>query len=418
VSDVEIVHPVPIEEVPGLLTTLSTTFLDDPESANFPRYLTAWQREWHLVRPWGARAHGRWVASLITEDHRLRIPDGLVGTREITVDGLTGVTVNATHRRRGLLTQMLSESLDQAKELGHPLSILIAAEWPIYGRFGYAPGTRSARYTYLPRNRGGAVTPTGRGDVRQMDRKDLVDVAADVFERSRTRAGQIDRDGDWWKRRLGADGYEVPDHGGKAPTYYLRYGPDGPDGLLWWAATKDFDLTGDLGSVAVGDLIAATDDAYQDLWAYLSGIDVVGEITLTHRPIDEPVRWLLGDGRALRQTYAGDDLWLRLLDVPAALAARGYAHADRLVLEVRDDDIGRYAAGRFALDTGQRTCTPTTAPADVELTQRALASIYLGGYSLREQLIGGGVREHTTGALARLDAAFATTLAPWNQTMF
>jgi predicted acetyltransferase len=261
------------------------------------------------------------------------------------------------------------------------------------------------------------VAPTGRGEVRQVHRTEIADVAADIFERSRTRAGQIDRDGDWWKRRLGTDGYQVVNHG-KAPNYVVRYGPDGPDGLLWWSATRDFDLNGDLGAISVGDLIAASDDAYQDLWAYLSGIDVVGEVKLAFRPEDEAARWLMGDGRALRETYRGDHLWVRLLDVPAALSARGYARADRVVLEVVDDDIGRYGHGRFALDSQDGTCTPTTDPADVELSQRALASIYLGGYSLREQLIAGGVTELTPGAIERVDAMFATTQAPWTQTMF
>lgn len=417
VSDVDVVHPVPVEEARGLLTTLSTTFLDDPESSHFEKYVYAWTREWHLIRMWGARAHERWVATLATENHRLRIPGGAEGTREITVDGLTAVTVNATHRRRGLLRQMLGASLDEAKELGLPLSILIAAEWPIYGRFGYAPATQLAEYTYFPRIRGAAIAPTGRGDVRQVNRHDIADIAADVFERSRTAAGQIDRDGDWWKRRLGTDGYQ-PVVRDKSPNYFLRYGPDGPDGLLWWTSTKDFDLNGDPGAIAVGDLIAASDDAYQDLWAYLSGIDVVGEITLGFRPVDEPARWLMTDGRALRQTYAGDHLWVRLLDVPAALAARGYAREDRIVVEVVDDDIGRYGAGRFALDSGMGTCAPTSESADVELSQRALSSIYLGGHSLRAQLIAGQVTENTPGAVSRLDAMFATLRPPWNQTMF
>ena len=417
VSDVEIVHPVQVEDARGLLTTLSTTFLDDPESDHFEKYVQAWTREWHLVRNWGARAHGRWVATLVGEDHRLRIPDGAEGTREITVDGLTAVTVNATHRRRGLLTQMLSASLDEAKDLGLPLSILIAAEWPIYGRFGYAPATQMAEYTYFPRNRGATIAPTGRGEVRQVNRTDIADIAADVFERSRTSVGQIDRDGDWWKRRMGVDGY-LPVVRDKAPNYFLRYGPDGPDGLLWWHSTRDFDLNGDLGAITVGDLIAANDDAYRDLWAYLSGIDVVSEITFTFRPSDEPARWLMTDGRALRQTYVGDHLWVRLIDVPAALSARGYARDDRIVLEVVDDDIGRYGAGRFVLDSGIGTCKPTTESADVELSQRALSSIYLGGNSLRAQLIAGQVTEHTTGAIARVDAMFATTRPPWNQTMF
>jgi predicted acetyltransferase len=130
------------------------------------------------------------------------------------------------------------------------------------------------------------------------------------------------------------------------------------------------------------------------------------------------VRWLLGDGRALRQNYTGDHTWVRLLDVPGALVARGYARADRIVLDVVDDDMGRYGHGRFVLDSGTGECTPTTQSADVELTQRALASLYLGGFSLRGQRVAGNAAELTPGAIARVDAMFATSLPPWNATGF
>src|SRR6202035_2687098 len=112
---------------------------------------------------------------------------------------------------------------------------------------------------------------------------------------------------------------------GKNPNVYLHESDDGPDGMLWWAPERDFDLKGELGTVVVSDLIASSDVAYRNLWAYLGGIDAVDEIKLARRPVDEPIRWLLADGRALRQTYAGDDVWIRLLDVCASLAARSYS---------------------------------------------------------------------------------------------
>lgn len=173
-------------------------------------------------------------------------------------------------------------------------------------------------------------------------------------------------------------------------------------------------------AIEVGELTAASDAAYRNLWAYLSGIDLIGEISLHGRPVDEPVRWLLADGRALRQTYAGDHTWLRLLDVPAALAARGYATPGRLVLDVVDDDLGGYAAGRYLLDADLdgASCAASTASADLALSQRALAASYLGGHTLRQQQIAGLIEELSPGALARADAMFATPTVPWNPTGF
>jgi predicted acetyltransferase len=255
--------------------------------------------------------------------------------------------------------------------------------------------------------------------VRQVELAEAGRSGAEVYRAAAsTRAGWVDRPAWWWAVRHGLDGYDrVPD--GKTPAYLVREGADGPDGFLAWRPVHDFDLAGNLATIEVSDLVAANEDAYRGLWAYLSGIDAVGEVTLADRPVDEPARWLLPDGRALRRTYSGDHVWLRLLDVPAALAARCYAVPGRLVLEVAGDPAG-YANGRVALDGGPdgARCTPTDASPDLRLSHRALAGAYLGGYRLAEIAIGGGVDQLRPGAMATADAMFATGPAPWNPTGF
>lgn len=417
-TDIEVVNPVSSDDVRPWFASMATTFLDDTEGETFERLVEAWRRDWPAERIWGARVHGRWVASLATQDRTITVPGPGGTTRDVTVDALTAVAVNATHRRRGLLTRMLTDSLQVARERNAPFSILIAAEWPIYGRFGYAPASRYATYRYYPRR--SPLAGAESGSIRQVDPADLDGIAAQVFDRARVRrAGQIDRRGEWWPRRLGLDGYR-PIKRGKTPNYYVHESDGRPDGLLWWSAERDFELNGDLGAVTVGDLTAATDTAYRNLWAFLSGIDAVGEVVLDHRPIDEPIRWLLADGRALRQTYTGDDVWVRLLDIPAALAARSYSTSDRLVIDVVDADTGGYAAGRYLLEAadGESSCRRTEQSADLRVSQRTLASTYLGAFSLRQLAITGAFDELTPGAIDRADAMFATTLAPWNATMF
>jgi predicted acetyltransferase len=129
----------------------------------------------------------------------------------------------------------------------------------------------------------------------------------------------------------------------------------------------------------------------------------------------------LDDGRALRLSHQGDGLWLRLLDVPAALSARRYATTGELTLDVVDDDVGGYAAGRFTLRGGPDGAECVVAPsasADLRLGQRALASCYLGGVSLQAQLDAAQVEEITPGARHRADAMFGTAIAPWCATDF
>ena len=416
-SDIELVNPVPVEEARPWLAAVSTTLLGDPYDDDFSRRLARWTSDWIAERTWGARSSGRWVGTLATEPRRITVPGPDGGTGELAVDALTGVTVGVTHRRRGLLTRMITESLTAAKERGDAASILIAAEWPIYGRFGYAPAADDATYTYYSRHSGAAITPSGTGSVRQVDPAELGEHAHRIFAAARARrVGQVDRSELWWRRSLGLGGFERI---GKTPNYYLREGPAGPDGVLAWRTTQDFELDGSLGAAEVVELVAANDDAYRDLWALLSGLDVIGKIRLPDRPVDEQVRWLLPDGRALKRTYSGDQTWLRLLDVPAALSARRYSVPGQLVIDVVGDSMG-FADGRVLLeaDGAAASCTRTEASADLRLSHRALAASYLGGRTLRQLAIGGGVEELRAGALVRADAMFGTGLAPWNATGF
>ncbi|HZY77465.1 MAG TPA: GNAT family N-acetyltransferase [Jatrophihabitantaceae bacterium] len=418
-SELEIVNPISADEAAGWLATMVTTFFGDVHEDGFARRVEHRREQWLPERTWGARDGGRWVATLNTQPRTLTVPGPDGGTRVLPADALTGVTVAATHRRRGVLTSMLTGSLTAAKERGDVLSMLVAAEWPIYGRFGYAPATRYADYRYFPRAATAKVTASGRGMVRQVEPAEAGRLGPAIFEAaSRRRVGQVDRPPAWWHARFGDNGLPLV-RGEKIPTYVLHEGPGGPDGLLAWRPERDFDLIGNLAAIEVSDLITATDDAYRDLWAYVSGIDAVSEVSVPGRGVDEQVRWLLADGRALRKTYDGDHTWLRLLDVPAALGARHYALPGRLVIEVVGDPFG-FANGRFALDadgTGS-ACAPTSEPAELRLSHTALASIYLGGYRLRELAIGGGIEELRPGTIARADLMFTAPQEPWNATGF
>jgi predicted acetyltransferase len=179
-------------------------------------------------------------------------------------------------------------------------------------------------------------------------------------------------------------------------------------------------LNGTLGSIKVLEFVAASPTAYRNLWAYLGGVDIIDEVHLSGRPVDEPARWLLADGRALHQSDLVDDLWVRILDLPAALEARGYAASGRIVLEVVDDEGAGFTAGRYLLDVDESgaRCTTTTQSADVTLTQRVLASAYLGDRSVRALSVAGRVDEHTAGSLGRLDAMLVTPRPPYNGTGF
>src|SRR5882757_4164079 len=190
-SDVEIVHPVPVEEVAGWAKPMTVTFLGNPTGDAHEKWLDAQRRDWLPDRFWGARDRGNWVGTLGSWPFRLTVPNS---ETTVSADGLTMVTVAGTHRRRGLLTTMLTDSLHAARDRGDAVSILWAAEWAIYWRFGYAPATITAYYELSPRSPGASLAPSGEGAVRRVGAAELGSLATDIFARAaQHRAGNIDR---------------------------------------------------------------------------------------------------------------------------------------------------------------------------------------------------------------------------------
>lgn len=416
---VELVNPVAADEIGGWARAMTTAFLRDPDAPDAARRVKMLRDRWDAERAWGGREGGRWVATLRSEARRMTVPGCECGAPDLQIDALTNVTVAATHRRRGVMSEMLKASLRAAHERGEAASALIAAEWPIYGRFGYAPATLSADYELL-RARSGARCNGDASRLRQVEREEFGALAPDVFAASRRqRSGQLDRPTWWWAHQFGLDGHQPST---EAPRNLLVHdGEHGPDGILGWSPADGgwVGLLPPLGRIGAS-LTTSTDQAYRDIWAYLTGIDGVDTVTLHGRPVDERARWLLADARTLMMSHHFDFLWLRLLDVPAALRARRCAVDGELTLDVVDEDGDGFTAGRYTLaaDTnGATACERTRNRADVEVSQRALASAYLGGFRLAS-LAPGATRELRPGALARLDAMLATPLAPWNTTWF
>ncbi|HET9720126.1 MAG TPA: GNAT family N-acetyltransferase [Solirubrobacteraceae bacterium] len=414
----ELVNPVPVEEVGPWVRAMATTFLHDHRSPGVQGWIDQLLGRWNPERAWGIRDGGRWVATLRTEPRRLTVPGPPGAMAEVEVDAVTNVTVAATHRRRGLMTRMLESSLRAARERGDTLGALIPAEWPIYGRFGYAPATLSADYV-LHRSQPGVCCEGSPGAIRQVELAEAAEVAPALFDQARRQwAGQMDRDAGWWQRNLGLEG-TIPREPA-APNWFLHEGAQGVDGVLAWSPVGSPSLLAAQQQVDVQALFTTSLEAYRDLWAYLTSIDGIDQVSLELRPVAEPVRWLLANPRALVERRRVDFLWVRVLDVPAALRARSYALAGELVLEVSDPHSHGFATGRYRLNAGPdgAGCERVDADPDVWIEQRALASILLGGFRLAELEPAGMAQERRPGGLARADLMFSTAGVPWNATWF
>jgi predicted acetyltransferase len=175
-------------------------------------------------------------------------------------------------------------------------------------------------------------------------------------------------------------------------------------------------------TLTVEHLCAATDDALVALWHHVLDQDLVSTV-LAYRPVDEPLEWMVSNPRAVRTTDRREHLWLRVLDVPAALTARRYAATDRVLLRVTD--ALSFATGDWMLETAPDGSATVAALAGdlhdaaiIDLGVEALGSLLLGGTSANALRLGGRLAEGSPGSAARLDAVLRPARAPHLSTWF
>ncbi|MBK1782961.1 GNAT family N-acetyltransferase [Prauserella cavernicola] len=345
--------------------------------------------------------------------------DALIGTArstdaELTVPGgatlssaaVTGVGVRADRTRRGVLTELMRAQFADFERRGVVAATLWASEGPIYGRFGYGLATHWRSCT-VDRRRAvlRADVPAG-GEVRLIDADEAREQLPGINAGTLVRAGMMTRAPYWWAwhdrgLRKGEDPVTVAVH----------HGERGPDGYVVYRVSR---TAGGSGVLSLEEMHYANAGAFAGLWRFLLGVDLVDEIATGCRPVDEAVEVLFTDPRVCRVTGGADETWLRLLDVPAALAARRW-RGEPLVAEVTDPVLERNS-GRYRLGTGG--AERTDEPAGMQLGVDALAMIYLGGW--RPSALGDVGRIRFTGATAAAaaDDLFGAHVAPWCGTFF
>jgi len=248
--------------------------------------------------------------------------------------GVTRVSVLSTHRRRGLLTAMMRRQLDDMHERGEPLAALYASEAPIYGRFGYGLATYQAALEIARSHAAFATTVYGRGRLSMADLATAISAFTRVWEDARgNQPGMLALDERWIRTQM-AD-LEVS-RAGASPQYRVLYETDGkPSGFAIYRIKMGWDAAGPNGELRLEMLVAATAEAYAALWRHVLDVDLIARVSAEMRPVEEPLRFLLADSRQPK-TRVEDGIWLRLVDVAAALKGRRYSVEDRLALRVRD----------------------------------------------------------------------------------
>lgn len=397
------------DEVSAFWSAMATGFMNP----NGSRDAEARRPGMDLDRTYAAFDGARIVATLRSFPTELTMPGGAT----VDASAVTAVTTTATHRRRGLATRLVDRDLAASADRGEAVSILIAAEWPIYGRFGY--GAATEHQTWTVDTRLARLRDRPQGTVEFVDRDAARALLPTLYEKHRRATpGEIGRTDRYWDVDHGI--VTIPSWGEPKPAFHVV--TRDPAGEVVAAARYVVENRWverqPVGTVELQAMFSTGPLGDALVWEHLFSLDLATTVRAGDRPVDDLLPWLLVDARHARVTDRFDALWVRPLDVPALLGARAYGVPGKLVLEVVD--AAGFAGGRFALDGGPfgATCAPTTESADLTIGVSALGSVLLGGYPVRTLAAAGLVDEDAPGAVARATRMFAGDRAPWCTTWF
>jgi predicted acetyltransferase len=372
------------------------------------------RRTWEPDRIIAALDGERPVATAGAFSFRMGVPGG-----EAAAAGVTLVGVSPAYRRRGILRSMMRHQLDDVHARGEPLAVLWASEGAIYQRFGYGLATLSGSFE-IACERAAFVRPTPpEGNVRLVDLEEALGIFPALYDRVRVGTpGMIARSEMWWRWVMLHDTDRA--RGESGIKFLAVYEAGGEvEGTAIYRVKPDWDERGPKGTLHAIEVLADTPRAVRDLWRWLLDIDLVSQVRAVRTPVPHPLQLLMAEPRRLGFTV-GDGIWLRIVDVPAALSARTYGRPGALVLDIRDA-FCPWNAGRWRLvagEDGQGLVEPAPQAPDLVLEAGDLAAAYLGTFRLSELARVGRAVECTPGALLRADAMFAAGRAPWCSTMF
>jgi len=325
------------------------------------------------------------------------------------IAGVANIAVQPTHTRQGVMTRMMHHQIHDLHERGEPLAALFATESVIYGRFGYGIGSLYERWTIDRHHNRYDQAFEKRGRVLFVDPVDIVKNLPEVFRRATiNRPGVFQRPIYQWERDSQAHEHM---QGGQGGLFYIAYEEEGSvDGYATYRIVGT--------NLCVIELMAVTTEANTALWRFCFDVDRMNTTEALRRPVDDPLPWLLADPRRLQRSTR-DGVWVRLIDVSAALNLRHYSHGSHLVLEVKDD-ICPWNARKFQLEGSSQGggCRASDSSPDLLINVANLASAYMGAVSFSTLAMAGLVEERTPGALLRADCMFAVQYPPWTPCNF
>ena len=333
---------------------------------------------------------------------------------QVPAAGVTTVGVLPTHRRRGVLTAMMRAQLDDVLLRGEPIAALWASEDMIYGRYGYGMASFAGGIDLARERARFAVPSEPVGRMRLVSLEDALEMFPAIYDRvAPATPGMFSRTRDWWEVRRLSDPPERRGGGGEHVRALLEINGQ-PAGYAIYRTHMGFEGGVPTGFVNVIESMGVTAVAMREMWRFLLDIDLVASIKAGLLPIDHPLFFLLAEPRRMRFRVR-DGLWVRLVDLGAALSSRSYATDGVVVFEVADA-FCPWNAGLWKLEGGKAARTGEAA--DMRFDVSALGSVYLGGFTFAQLERAGRVAELREGAVKRADDLFRADRAPWCPEIF
>jgi predicted acetyltransferase len=333
------------------------------------------------------------------------------GGASLSFGGVTAIATQPTHRRRGVCSAIMRRLHDQAVERGEVISALWAAESRIYRRFGYGVAIEGCSLRIERAHAALADDRPPSGRLRLVGDEEARTVFPGVYARATVGIpGTVHRgDPDWELYFYDPESWR---DGATAHRYVVYERDGGPAGYALYRQKEEWEQSHPRSEVRIGDLQAVDGEAYRALWRYCLSMDLVLMIKARTRRLREPLALLLEDPRRLQEVRS-DNIWLRLLDVAGALAARRYAVEGEVVLEVVHG-FSPEAEGRFLLRGGPdgAECTRTRRSAQVTISSADLAAAYLGDARLNDLAWLGRVQGDPE-AVGRAQCMLQWPVQPW-----
>ncbi len=401
------IRPITENELDDYITALQFGFYQDPPSAARKERARRSLTGFGLERCWAAFDDGRMVATAGWIPQDMVVP----GERTVPCAGVSRIAVQPTHRRRGILTRFISEMHDQARSEDRPLASLWASESVIYGRFGYGAATGFTSLEINPKRAGFRSDVPERDYVRMVTRDEALEMFPTIADRVvLDRPGNPQMTRSWWEFRTLAE----PETGPR-PRLAVSESEGEPTGFVVFTVDGVNVFEGD-AKLEVKSILGVTPGAWAGLWHFILNHDLVSKVIHHIMPIDDPLPSLLADSRQAKLEMS-DGMWIRVLDVGAALEGRGYSAPLDVSFEITDAEEDSSRRWRLTTDGRDTKCEPTDGQADLSLGLEALGSLYLGHPGM-SGLAGAGRVTGDFEAISRMAHAFSWSPLPFCPTIF